>query len=197
MRPVRVRVAMLALAAALVACTPRQSAPTHALTGVWQTGCAPVGENGRHGFVTTLELHDGWIDATSQLYARATCDTPTIRAHYRGRITALRDEAGTIDLDHRVHRIDMTLQAADVVDAYNRPGSGCGFGEGWKLGVARPIAGRICAPFAFPAAGTRLYERLWIEGAELRPGNIPFTWTNTAPVLRPATPGTQRFRRIR
>lgn len=169
--------------------------PSPAIEGNWKTGCLPIGRNGRHGFVTTLAVRGTTLEAVSQVYAHADCDTPTIRTRYRGRIVATGGQAGTIDLDHVVEAIEMTLDAADVVQVYNKPGSGCGFGGGWHLGTARSIEGRTCAPWTFPIAGTRLYERMWVDGGRLRVGSFPTAWTNVTPEARPTAPGMLVFTR--
>lgn len=156
----------------------------------------PIGVGGRHGFITTLTVRGRKLSAASQVYAHANCDTPTIRTVYQGRITAAKERAGGIDLDHVVGSVTMTLDAADVVTTYNKPGSGCGFGGGWQLGLARGVEGRSCAPFTFPTANTRLYERVWLEGGKLRLGSFPVAWTNTTPERRPATPGGLTFDRL-
>lgn len=190
------------MAAALAASTTAQPAmpgPRTAIDGVWQTGCLPIGKNGRHGFVTRLEIARGKISASTRIYAHNSCDTPTVLMDYRGSIT--KETPGTdgaIDFDHRVEKITTTAQDPEVVTIYNagNPGSGCGFGGGWQLGVARPVEGRTCAPWTFPAAGTGLYERGWVSGDELRIGSFPTVWDNTTPEKRPTTPGLLVFRRV-
>jgi hypothetical protein len=189
---------MLPFAAALAGALPAGTAPPtprSALHGTWKTGCMPIGRNGRHGFITTLTIARGKLVAVSQVYAHANCDTPTVRTSYRATIAAIRENGPTVDLDHVVDAVEMTANAADVVEAYNKPGSGCGFGGGWRLDVPRGIEGRTCAPFTFPAAGTRLYERVWIEGDKLRLGSFPTVWANTAPERRPTRPGGLAFER--
>lgn len=170
--------------------------PRPPLVGTWKTACMPIGKNGRHGMITTLTATAETLTAASQVYARASCDTPTIRTTYRATITALDERGGGFDLDHVVEAIEMTIDSADVIEVYNKPGSGCGFGGGWQRGVTRAVAGRTCAPFAFPAAGTRLYERIWIEENRLRLGSFPIVWANTSPERRPANPGGMIFERV-
>lgn len=171
-------------------------APPPALAGTWKTGCMPMGKNGRHGMITTLTATGKTLAAVAQVYAHNDCDTPTIRTTYRATIIATDEKGGAIDLDHVVDAIEMTLDAADVVAVYNKPGSGCGFGGGWRQAVPRAVDGRTCAPFAFPAAGTRLYERVWIEGDTLRLGSFPIVWANTSPERRPRDPGGLVFGRV-
>jgi len=170
-----------------------------AIDGSWQTGCLPIGKNGRHGFVTRLEIKRGRMTASSQIYAHSTCDTPTVHTEYRGKIVSERSAGeGVTDFDHEVEAITTTADAPDVVTIYNagNSGSGCGLSGGWQLGVARAVDGRTCAPWTFPTAGTRLYERAWIAGDELRIGSFPSVWANVAPDKRPTAPGLLVFHRV-
>ncbi|WP_066810636.1 hypothetical protein [Sphingomonas asaccharolytica] len=167
------------------------------IEGSWQTGCLPIGKNGRHGFITRLEIKRGRITASSQIYAHNDCDTPTVHTEYRGKIIDVRwANDGVTDFDHEVAAITTTADDPEVVTIYNASNSGCGFGGGWQLGVARAVDGRTCAPWTFPAAGMRLYERGWIAGDELRIGSFPTVWTNTTPEKRPTSPGLLVFRRV-
>ncbi|THD36793.1 MAG: hypothetical protein E7773_07275 [Sphingomonas sp.] len=172
-------------------------APRLALDGVWKTDCLPIGKNGRHGFVTRLEISGMAVVAATQIFAHNTCDVPTVATDYRAVMVSWRTmDDGTTDFEHDVRSITMTPDAEDVVATYNASqASGCGLGGGWKLNVARDVAGRFCAPFAFPATGTRLYERAWVSGDEMRIGSFPIVWTNTSPDRRPTTPGLMVFHR--
>lgn len=166
---------------------------------MWQTACLPIGKNGRHGFVTRLNIARGTIAASSQIYAHNNCDTPTVRMEYRGAmktVTATAD--GAVDFDHRVEALTQTADDPEAVSIYNAgaPGSGCGLGGGWQLGVARAVDGRTCAPWTFPRIGTMLYERGWVAGDELRIGSLPSVWDNTAPDKRPTAPGLLVFHRV-
>lgn len=189
-----------ALAICLLIALPAASHPQPGgrtgIDGRWKTGCVPIGKNGRHGFITTLEISDNSLLAVSQLYAHSDCDTPTVRTHYSGRILASQAHDRAVDVDHVVQSIRMTVDAADVVEAYNKPGEGCGIAGGWRLGTPRSIEGRTCAPWTFPIAGTRLYERMWLTGGQLRIGSFPIVWTNTAPDRRAAAPGALVFTRV-
>jgi hypothetical protein len=168
-----------------------------AIEGSWQTACLPIGKNGRHGFITRLEIKRGRITASSQIYAHNSCDTPTVHTEYRGKIVGSRSGGdGVTDFDHEVLAITTTADDPEVVTIYNASNSGCGFGGVWQLGVARDVSGRTCAPWTFPAAGTRLYERGWVAGDELRIGSFPTVWTNTTPEKRPTSPGLLVFRRV-
>lgn len=172
-------------------------APRSPIEGVWKTDCLPIGKNGRHGFVTRLEVVGKALTATTQIYAHNNCDTATVSTAYRGAIVATVTAAdGAIDFDHVVTVITMTADAPDVVATYNASeASGCGMGGGWKLGVARGVEGRTCAPWSYPVAGTRLYERAWVLGDDLRIGSFPAVWSNTSADKRPTTPGLLIFRR--
>lgn len=191
---------ILGLSLALAATPYRAEAATRsAIEGSWRTGCLPIGKNGRHGFITRLEIKGRAMVASSQVYAHNTCDTPTVRTDYRGTIADVKNGAeGIVDFDHDVDAITTTADDPEVVTIYNagNPGSGCGLGGGWQLGIARAVDGRTCAPWTFPAAGTRLYERAWIVADELRIGSFPNVWNNTAPDKRPVAPGLLVFRRV-
>jgi hypothetical protein len=169
------------------------------IEGSWQTGCLPIGKNGRHGFITRMEIKRGRITASSQIYAHNNCDTPTVHTEYRGKIVDMRSEDdGVTAFDHEVVAITTTADDPEVVTIYNagNTGSGCGFGGGWQLGVARAVDSRTCTPWTFPAKGTHLYERGWLAGDELRIGSFPTVWTNTTPEKRPTSPGLLVFRRV-
>jgi len=189
---------LLALPSAVPA-APHGGLPAARTTieGSWQTACMPIGKNGRHGFITRLEIARGKIIASAQIYAHSSCDTPTVHTDYRGTIVSIRPGSeGVTDFDHQVDAITTTPDAPDVVSIYNAGNSGCGFGGGWQLGVARAVDGRTCAPWTFPAAGTRLYERAWLASDELRIGSFPIVWDNVSPEKRSATPGLLVFRRV-
>jgi hypothetical protein len=196
----QVLVRILALSLAVPAIPQAGIAAAHpAIEGSWVTACLPIGKNGRHGFITRLEIKRGRITASSQIYAHSNCDTPTVHTDYRGKIADMRPgDDGVTDFDHEVIEITTTADHPEVVTIYNAgdPGSGCGLGGGWQLGVARAVDGRTCAPWTFPAARTRLYERAWISGDELRIGSFPSVWNNTTPEKRPTAPGLLVFRRV-
>ncbi|NIJ18929.1 hypothetical protein FHS95_000598 [Sphingomonas naasensis] len=166
------------------------------IVGTWKTGCMPIGRNGRHGLITTLTATPMTLSAVSQVYAHSNCDTPTIRTTFRARIAKTGANGAAIDLDHVVDAIEMTVDAPDVIAVYNQPGSGCGFGGGWQQGQPRAVDGRTCAPFPFPVRGTRLFERVWVEGTTLRLGSFPIVWANTSPERRPTNPGGMIFERV-
>jgi hypothetical protein len=175
------------------------SAPRRAIEGIWKTECMPIGKNGRHGFITRVEITRSEFIATAQIYAHSSCDTPTVRNDYRGTLANVKPgDGGVTEFDHVVKAITLTADHPEVVTIYNagNPGSGCGMGGGWQLGVARAVDGRTCAPWTYPAIGTRLYERAWVVGDELRIGSFPNVWDNTTPEKRPTAPGTMVFHRV-
>jgi hypothetical protein len=174
------------------------SAPRPAIDGVWKSDCLPIGKNGRHGFIVRLEIKGKQIAAAAQVYAHSSCDMPTVLTEYRGTIAKMRSNGdGSVDFDHVVEAITTTANHPEVVTIYNgNAASGCGFGGGWQLNVARAVDGRTCAPWTFPKAGTRLYERAWVAGDDLRIGSLPSRWDNVTPDKRPTAPGALVFHRV-
>jgi len=169
-----------------------------AIEGNWESACMPIGKNGRHGFTARLEIRRGKIAATVQVYAHSTCDIPTVRNDYRGTVASIRtNDDGSVDFDHVVEAITMTPDFPEVVTIYNGNAAvGCGFSGGWTLHVVRAVDGRTCAPWTFPKAGTRLYERAWVAGDELRIGSFPSAWNNVTPDKRTMAPGALVFHRV-
>ncbi|MFZ3484015.1 hypothetical protein [Sphingomonas sp. 3-13AW] len=167
--------------------------------GTWETPCLPIGERGRHGVITRVTLNNRRLQAVSQVYETRACDVPTFKLHFRGTLLSLQAPSGRWLLRHRVRAITLTPQAQAVVAQYNRtdgPTSGCGM-QGWKLGVARSVAGRRCAPIDFAPVGALLYDGAWIDGEGLRFGAFPQIWSNRSAALRPDRPLPQSFRRVR
>ncbi|MBB3911577.1 hypothetical protein [Sphingomonas desiccabilis] len=188
--------AIVALLLLLGASPPVQPPPIH---GIWETACLPIGENGRHGVVTRVTLTHRRLQAVSQVYETRACDVPTFKLHFRGTLLPVQVDGGRWLLRHHVRAITLTPQAAAVVAQYNRadsPSSGCGM-KGWKLGVARSVAGRRCAPIDFAPLGTLLYDAAWTDGEELRFGAFPEAWSNRSAGQRPTRPLPQSFRRVR
>lgn len=183
-------------AIALMLAAPLPAPARSPLDGVWRTGCLPIGKNGRHGMITTLTIAGKRMTASAQIYGHNTCDIPTIRTEYRGAIVHTEPAEGGVAFDHDVKAVEMTIGLAEVVDVYNKPGSGCGFGRGWVIGKPRSVAGATCAPWTFPTVGTHLYERAWISGDSMKIGSMPVAWGNTAPDKRPAVPGMLAFTRV-
>ena len=159
------------------------------LTGEWTTDCLPIGKNGRHGYVTKIKFADDMLTATSQLYAKNTCQTPTVQVNYSGELMADESRETYIDFSHKVMKITFTLTADDVTAFYNKDfqTTGCGIAD-WKTNVAMSVAGRSCGPFSFAEEGTVLYDRAWTEGDQLRFGNFPSLWTAISAAQRPHKP---------
>ncbi len=185
------------LAVVAVACGGAAGAQETVLDGTWITGCEPIGKNGRHGFIAEVTIAGDAIATTAQLYARNSCDVPTVRAVHRGELVERSGADGQVDFAHRVAGLVYILNADEVTAHYNADaaGAGCGFDD-WETNVPREVAGRVCAPFAFAEAGTVLYERAWIEGDTLRFGGFPTRWDASAPELRAAEPAGLTFHRV-
>ena len=181
---------------ALVAPAPVPS--PRALDGQWVSACVPIGQNGRHGYITHIAIRGHHIRATAQLYATSRCDTPTLRADYAGDLRARRAQGDHIVFEHIVRSVTITPQDQSVVDQYNKRSDGphgCGL-PGWQKNVAMPVAGQSCPPFRFAAVGTRLYDAAWLEAGTLRFGAFPLDWRNDATAKRPNAPASAPFRRV-
>lgn len=171
-------------------------ADNQALTGEWTTDCLPIGKNGRHGYVTRVRVDGGEIRATSQIFAKSSCETPTVLVNYVGTLSDISSEGDHVDFSHRVELLSFTPNHEDVVTQYNRDpdGAGCGL-TGWKLGVEVSVAGRRCAPFSFAGESVTLYDRAWIDGNALRFGNFPSVWSAVSASERPSKPADVIFHR--
>ncbi|MGQ4275009.1 hypothetical protein [Terrihabitans sp. B22-R8] len=168
------------------------------LDGEWVSDCVSIGKGGRHGTIVRLAIRNGSLQADAQLYARNTCQQPTVRSVFAGDLTS----GGSSDNPHL--QIDMvvgkmltTANAVDVVAHYNMPTkdqAGCGL-TNWELNVPKSTAGLKCGAFQWPASGAKMYESVWISGNELRFGALPFIWNNTSPEARPERPSEVIFYR--
>jgi hypothetical protein len=190
---------MTAMIALLVGVSPIASAQPAPMLGAWESSCLPIGEGGRHGVITRVTITRKRLHAVSQVYETRACDVPAFKVEYRGTLLPVQVDGGRRLLRHHVRAITLTPQAAAVVAQYNRadsPSPGCGM-KGWKLGVARSVAGRRCAPIDFAPLGTLLYDAAWTDGQELRFGAFPLVWSNRSAELRPVRPLPQSFRRVR
>ncbi|MBD8892169.1 hypothetical protein [Roseibium litorale] len=176
-----------------------------ALEGRWQTACLPIGKNGRHGMIVTLSVPEdtartgeGPLHSVAQLYAKSDCADPTVEAVYEGNVALTQEATGQFLADQDVGTMTLTPQAPDVVALYNAQPEekGCGL-TGWQLNQPQDVSGKTCAVTAFPAAGTRLYDRAWIEGETLQFGGFPVKWDLTAAAQRPHEPGPILFERVR
>jgi hypothetical protein len=158
------------------------------LQGEWTTDCLPIGKNGRHGYVTRISIREGELRGTSQIYAKASCQTPTVQVNYTGSIredSAIND---VVAIQNIVGAITMTLNIRDVVDHYNgKTDDGCGL-TGWQENIPVSVAGKTCGEITFAAAGDRLFDAAWVDGNRLRFGAFPKGWTNTSIQTRPTQP---------
>lgn len=184
-------------AIALLLASPLPTPAKSPLDGVWKTACIPMGLNGRHGMIVTFTFSGHAIAINSQIYAHNSCDAPTILIKVRGTVLQAVPAEGGMSFDYAMQTFEMTLDAPDVVDTYNKPNSGCGFGGGWVLGRPRDVSGRTCAPITFPTPGARLYDRAWITGDTLQIGVTAMAMSNTTPDKRPAVPGSPLFTRVK
>lgn len=170
--------------------------PKPVLSGEWVTDCLPIGKNGRHGYVITISIVDDAFAANTQLYAKSSCQTPTVKVNYYGRLIGDKPDGDHIDFSHQVEKITYTLNSDDVTAFYNThaDGAGCGISS-WKTNVAISVAGKTCEPISFAAEGVTLFERAWVDGNTLRFGNFPSLWTATDASLRPAMAASPVFHR--
>lgn len=159
------------------------------LTGEWTSDCLPIGKNGRHGVVTRVRITGREIVATSQVYAKSSCQMPTVQVNYRGALSDVAVKERYIDFTHTVQTITFTPNIDDVVRHYNNAadGAGCGLKD-WNTNIAASVAGRTCTPFSFASAGVMLYERAWLDDDDLRFGNFPFLWSAVTEADRPSKP---------
>lgn len=187
--------AILAASSALPASADAQLQP---LNGEWITDCVPIGKNGRHGTIIRLTIRDGALRADSQLYARNTCQNPTVRSVFEGAITVVRDETiNAVPLEIEIKEMLTIPNATEVVAHYNQPTedqAGCGITE-WEINAPVSTAGLKCGPLTWPAIGARLYDHVWVRETEMQFGALPFNWGNTSPELRPDQPSEVIFYR--
>jgi hypothetical protein len=171
-------------------------AQSGSLSGEWTTDCLPIGKNDRHGYISHVMIKDGTIEATSQIYAKNNCETPTVKVQYKGKLSEGPAKDGYIDFSQEVGDITFTLNSDDVSKFYNKDakGAGCGLSD-WKTNQPVSVAGRTCAPFSFAGAGTTLFDRAWVGGNQLRFGNFPSKWDATEEVQRPTAPSKTVFYR--
>lgn len=192
---------MLPVSAAMLLMTGATSSSADAqgthLAGDWVSDCQPIGKGGRHGFITRVSFRYDRIRAEAQMFATSNCEAPTFKVTYRGHVKARRAADGSFSFDHTVDTLVLTPQANEVVALYNRDsaGRGCGL-TGWKVNVAKSVAGRRCDPFDFATRGTTLYDAAWLEGDRLRFGAFPLTWANDTPGERPARPLPIAYHRV-
>ncbi len=160
------------------------------LNGQWTTDCLPIGKNGRHGIITHVTIAGDRIEASSQIYAKNSCDTPTILGKFSGSIVGKKAEDDHTDLDLAVGSVTLTLTAKDVVDGYNKSmkeNPGCA-SIVWRENETVSVAGKNCGPLLFPEKGAHLFDRAWIQEDRLLFGAMPTNWQNITPDKRPTVP---------
>jgi hypothetical protein len=172
------------------------SAQDDILSGDWTTDCLPIGKNNRHGYISHIVIRDGSVEATSQLYAKNTCQTPTVKVRYTGRLVEGVAKDGYVDVSQEVGGITFTLNSDDVSAFYNKNSkdAGCGLAD-WRTNQAVSVAGRTCAPFSFAPAGSTIFDRAWLSGNQLRFGNFPSKWDAIDSTHRPTAPSETIFYR--
>jgi hypothetical protein len=164
------------------------------LGGTWVSECLPIGENGRHGYIATITFARRHVEANVQLFARNTCDTPTLKVEYRGERLRLQSLGNRIALRQRSVSVTLVPQDESVVRIYNRPGGGCGL-QDWRINVPKPVAGRDCGPFPFPTEGAALFDSIWVNGdGTISFAAFPVRWIGNADAV-PAQPIPHSFRR--
>ncbi len=170
-------------------------ASTHAddgkvdLQGEWTTDCLKIGKNDRHGIVTRITIRGESMHAVSQIYARNSCQQPTVQVRYEGALDGGLKDHDSLLFAHTVTSITMTPNDPAVVDHYNGDpkGTGCGL-SGWKENIPFDVDGKTCAAITFAGRGETLFDRAWIEGNRLRFAAFPVKWSNRSPDDRPQSP---------
>ncbi|WP_019565421.1 hypothetical protein [Agrobacterium sp. 10MFCol1.1] len=159
------------------------------LQGEWTTDCLEIGKNDRHGIVTRITIRGGRMHAVSQIYARSSCQQPTVQVRYEGTLDGGLKDNDSMLFAHTVISIAMTPNDPEVVEHYNGDpkGTGCGL-TGWKENIPFDVDGRTCAAITFAAKGETLFDRAWIDGNRLRFAAFPVTWSNRSPDDRPQSP---------
>lgn len=163
---------------------------TSNLNGEWTSDCLAIGKNDRHGYITRIMVSGKDVTATSQVYAKNTCQTPTVQVNFKGELVTEKADDDRTRIEYVVRSITTTPNIQDVVDHYNKDTvdqAGCGL-KGWKENVPLSVAGKTCGPFTFAAEGTHLFDSIWIDGNQLRFGAFPIKWTVTSPEKAPIKP---------
>ena len=99
----------------MLAPAARAPAPAMELDGVWQSACAPIGKNGRHGYIVTVRIAHGRFDGRADLYATPACASPTLRVDFRAARLDLRAVGDHTDLALTVRSVRLTPLRQDVV----------------------------------------------------------------------------------
>jgi hypothetical protein len=160
------------------------------LNGEWTSDCLAIGKNDRHGYITRILVSGKDVTATSQVYAKNTCQTPTVQVKFKGELLTESTDGDHARIEYVVRSITTTPNIRDVVDHYNKETddqAGCGL-KSWEENVPLSVAGKKCGPFTFAAQGTHLFDTVWIDGNELRFGAFPIKWTSISPEKAPTKP---------
>ena len=159
------------------------------LQGEWTTDCLKIGKDDRHGIVTRITIRGGRMHAVSQIYARSSCQQPTVQVRYEGTLDGGLKDHDSLLFAHTVTSIAMTANDPSVVEHYNGDpkGTGCGL-SGWKENIPFDVDGRTCAAITFAGKGETLFDRAWIDGNRLRFAAFPVKWSNRSPDDRPQSP---------
>ncbi|AJY45286.1 hypothetical protein [Martelella endophytica] len=147
--------------------------------GRYRSDCTPIGKDGRHGFIAEVTITGRSLAASAQNYAHNDCDIPTVRVSYEGTIAEVEQDGGErFDFVQETGPFDYALLSDDITAYYNNNSdtAGCGIDD-WQTDVPRNVAGRICAPFSFPAEGTLLKDSLWIHDDGIAFGYLPTDWS--------------------
>ena len=160
------------------------------LNGEWTSDCLSIGKNDRHGYITRIMVRGEELTATSQIYAKNTCRTPTVQVNFRGKLVTTKAGGDRTQIEYVVNSITTTANIQDVVDHYNKDTddqAGCRL-KGWTENVPLSVAGKTCGPFTFAAEGTHLFDAIWINGNQFRFSAFPTLWTVTSPEKVPTKP---------
>lgn len=167
-------VALLLAASALSSETRADPVVPASLQGEWTTDCLPIGQGGRHGMISRLEIDgSGRMSAWSQVFA-----------------------SNALSVTHRVGTLLLKTNQDEVTAIYNdtKKPAGCGL-TGWQTNIARPVDGRTCAVFDLPETGDMLLDRAWVDGTRLTFGSYPLKWTIRSKGNLPSAPGPVSFYR--
>ncbi|WP_176084909.1 hypothetical protein [Martelella sp. HB161492] len=164
--------------------------------GSYRSHCMPIGKDGRHGFIAGVTIEGRKLTATAQNYAHSNCDIPTVRLSYEGALAEIAEAEGQrIDFVQKTGPFNYTLLSDDITAYYNKNSAtaGCGIDD-WQTDVPRNVAGRTCAPFAFPSEGTLLKDSVWSDDDGITFARLPLDWSTRE--TYPETPSAIHFLRI-
>jgi len=174
------------------------AASANSLDGEWVTDCLPTGKDGRHGQIMRVIIKGDRIQASKQMYAGDSCDMPTVQTNFTGSLAARSEQGDHQDLDIVVGGMTMTPNDQGVVELFNKwmaDNPKCG-AITWKQNEPVAVAGKSCGPLSFAEIGTRLFDKAWIAGDQLRFGAFPASWRNITLDKRPTAPLDVIYRRV-